>query len=289
MSTIATAFTGPVFEARSGSITRRLIKDPRTVIGAILVLAIVILAALGPAMAPFSATEFVGAPLQSPGGDLLLGADVLGRDVWSQLLLGGYVYLLQGLAAAILGVGAGTLAGLALGSLRGRLGTLALFGNDAIIVIPQIIIVLIIVTVFGATTVTLPIAVAIAQVTQTARLVRAATLRVIDEDYVLAARAAGQSRLGLMSSQVLPNIAGPVLVEFGVRLSVSFVVLASLSYLGLGGDGVAWGAMIHDNQGALAIQPWAAIAPVIAIAVFLIGMNLVRDGIARAVAARSAR
>ncbi len=289
MSTDEVTTAGPIFDARNGSLMRRLAGDARTLIGVILVSLVVALALAGPTLAPYTATEFAGLPLQAPGGGLLLGADVLGRDVWSQLLLGGRTYLLEGFAAAVLGVGTGTLLGLALGSLRGRLGALLLFGNDSIMVIPQIVVVLIIVTVFGATPISLILAVALAQVTHTARLVRAATLRVIDEDYVLAARAAGQEKLGLMVSQVLPNIAGPVLVEFGVRLSVSFVVLASLSYLGLGGAGVAWGAMIHDNQGALAIQPWAALAPVIAIALFLIGMNLVRDGISRAVAARSAR
>ena len=88
---------------------------------------------------------------------------------------------------------------------------------------------------------------------------------------------------------MLPNIAGLVLVEFGVRLSVCFVALASLSYLGFTGSATDWGGMVHDNQGGIAVNPLATLAPVLVIALFLIGINLVRDALARAVAGRSAR
>ncbi|MFT4029831.1 MAG: ABC transporter permease [Protaetiibacter sp.] len=280
---------GPVFEARQSSVIRRLLRDPRALTGTALALLVVGLAALGPLLAPYSPTEFVGAPFEPPGAAAPLGTDVLGRDVLSQLLTGGGGFLLQGLFATVLGVGLGAFIGMALGAASGRVGSFLLFLNDSVMVVPQILTVLVLVTAFGATPVTLTVAVGLAQVAFTARLVRAATLRVVHEDYVLAARAVGFRGVRLMVGQLLPNISGPVLVEFGVRLSVSFVVLASLSYLGFGGGGTEWGKMIHDNQGGIAIQPIATLAPVVSIAVFLIGMNLLRDGVARAIAARSAR
>jgi peptide/nickel transport system permease protein len=115
-------------------------------------------------------------------------------------------------------------------------------------------------------------------------VIRTASARVIEQDYFRAARALGVSRARLITGEIAPNIAGHLLVESGIRLAMSVVVLASLSYLGFGSTGVNWGRMIHDNQGGLTIQPWAVLGPVIVIGVFLIGMNLLRDGLSRAYA-----
>lgn len=284
-----TATVGPLHDARQSSIWRSLVRDPRAVGGSIAAFAVILMATIGPAVAPYSITEFVGRPFQKPDATALLGTDVLGHDVLSMLLRGGGSFLLQGVLAASLGVGAGVLLGMVLGLVRYRARSAILFVNDTIMVIPQILVVLIIIASFGATPVTLVLAVGIAQVTYTARLVSAATQRVVHDDYFLAAKASGSGPWRLMTLEILPNIAGPVLVEFGVRLSISFVVLASLSFLGFGQSGAEWGRMIHDNQGGISVQPAATLAPVLAIAVFLIGINLVRDGLARAISARSGR
>jgi peptide/nickel transport system permease protein len=119
-------------------------------------------------------------------------------------------------------------------------------------------------------------------VPQTARVIRAASLRVVTTDYFQSARALGAQWYQLFAREVLPNIHGAVAVEIGIRLAISLVVLASLSYLGFGATRQEWGRMIHDNQGGLAVQPWSVIAPVAMLGVFLIGANMVREGITRA-------
>ncbi|MDR2715849.1 MAG: ABC transporter permease [Coriobacteriaceae bacterium] len=256
---------------------RKFLFDPRTIIGLVAALATVAFAFVGPAFASYSATEIVALPSHKPSAAPLLGPDVLGRDVLSILLSGGRGFMVEGFLAALVGVGVGGLIGMVVGLLSGRARTAVLFCNDTLMVVPQILIVLIVIAAFSANALTLTLAVAVAQVPYAARVVQAATRRVVQEDYYLAGRLAGQSRLSLMVHDILPNIAGPLLVEFGVRLCISFVVLASLSYLGFSAGAGDWGQMIHENQGGISIQPWAVLSPIICIAVFLVGMNLVRD------------
>lgn len=280
---------GPLHSAKQSSLLRLLFSDVRALAGMAAILLVVILAAVGPSLAPYSVEEFGGRIFAPPSTEHLLGTDVLGRDVLSRALTGGQTFILQGVIATFLGVGAGVAIGIALNLIPTKLSRLGMFLNDTILVIPQILLVLIIIAAFGANPITVTIAVAIAQVTFTARLANAATQRVVREDYVRSALALGSSRWRIMVHEVLPNIAGPVLVEFSVRLAVSFVAMASLSYLGFGGSGPEWGSMIEENQGGLTVQPLAALTPVLLIAVFLIGVNLLRDRLAAANAKRSAR
>lgn len=280
---------GPLHSAKQSSLLRILIADPRALIGLASIAIIAIIAMFGPLISPHPPEEFVGRVFQPPSAEFLLGTDVLGRDVLSRLLAGGRTFILQGLIATFLGVGAGVAIGILLNLIPSRLSRLGLFLNDTVMVIPQILLVLIIIAAFGATPVTVTIAVAIGQVMFTARLANATTQRVVREDYVRSAQSLGASRWRIMVHEVLPNIAGPVMVEFSVRLAICFVVMASLSYLGFGGSGPEWGRMIHENQGGMTVQPFAALSPILMIAVFLIGMNLLRDSLATANAKRSAR
>lgn len=280
---------GPLHSARQSSLLRLLLSDFRAVTGALAVLLVAAVAVFGPMLAPHPVDQFAGGIFAAPSAKHPLGTDVLGRDVLSRLLTGGRTFILQGVIAALLGVGAGVAIGIALNIIPAAASRLGMFLNDTVLVIPQILLVLIIIAAFGANPVTVTLAVAIAQVTFTARLANAATQRVVREDYVRSAQSLGSSGWRIMVHEVLPNIAGPVLVEFSVRLAVCFVAMASLSYLGFGGAGPEWGRMIHENQGGLTVQPWAALAPVLLIAVFLIGVNLLRDSLASANSKRSAR
>lgn len=268
--------------------SRPLWSDPRALVGGVLAALVVLLAIAGPLLAPEAPDAFVGRVFQTPSAAHPLGTDVLGRDVLSRLLVGGGAFMAEGVIAAVAGVGIGVVLGIVIGITGRRTSAVLLFLSDGVMVIPQILLVLTILAAFGANATTLTIAVAAAQVTYTARVVSAATRRVTGEDYYRSARAMGSRGLVLIGTEVLPNVLGVVLVEFGVRLSVCFVALASLSYLGFSSGSAEWGAMVHDNQGGIAVNAAAALAPVVVIAVFLIGVNLVRDAVARRMAQRSA-
>lgn len=254
----------------------------KAVVGLVGVILVVLFGLLGPFFAPHTPTEVVGLPYAAPSSACPLGTDILGRDVFSMLLSGGRLYLFEGFLAAFIGVGVGAIIGMIMGLSPRKARKALLFCNDTIMVVPQILVVLVIIAAFQASPVTLIVAVSIAQIPYSARVVQAATRRIVNEDYYIAARMAGQSRAGLMVNQILPNIAGPLLVEFGVRLCIVFVALASLSYLGFGAGG-DWGQMIHENQGGISIQPFAVMAPIVCIAIFLISMNLLRDSASRSI------
>jgi peptide/nickel transport system permease protein len=121
---------------------------------------------------------------------------------------------------------------------------------------------------------------------QTARVMRAAVVQVRDLDFIKYAEAVGLSRGRILRSQVLPNVVAPLTVEFGLRLTFSIGLIASLDYLGLGVQPPQpdWGLMIEENQSGLSVSPWPVLIAVAAIAVLTIGTNLVTDGVARSAA-----
>lgn len=276
----------PYHSKRQSSWLWKFLIDPRSIIGLVAVLVVAAFAFIGPMLAPYSATEIVGLPYRGPSASHLLGTDVLGRDVLSILTLGGRGFMIEGFLAAITGVGIGAVIGIVIGLLSGKPRVALLFCNDTVMVVPQILIVLIVIAAFSANAITLTVAVAVAQIPYVVRVAQAATKRVVLEDYFIAGQMAGQSRPSLMLREILPNIAGPLLVEFGVRLCISFVVLASLSYLGFSAGGGDWGQMIHENRGGISIQPWAVLSPIACISVFLIGMNLLRDRLSNALSGK---
>jgi peptide/nickel transport system permease protein len=269
---------------RYRTVRERVSSDRRAWIGSACLLAVIVVAFGGPLVTTFDPGDFAGPPYQRASPAFVLGLDALGRDVFSQVLAGGALFLTEVVLATLLGVGIGTLLGIALASGPRRISEAMLTVNDTVLVMPQIVVALLVLTRLGATPVTLTLVIGFVHIPQTARVVMAATQRVIAQDYVAAALGLGMRRVGLVVHEILPNIAGVVSLELSIRLAISAVVLASLSYLGFAASGVEWGRMIHDNQGGLPIQPWAVMAPVIVLGVFLIGANLLRDAIARALA-----
>lgn len=265
----------------NAALLRRLLGEPRVVAGFLMAATVLALAFVGPYATPFEPTQFVGRPFQPASAASPLGTDVLGRDVLSALLVGGRAFLVQGILATLLGVGLGVVLGTMLALMPRRSADLVLSASDTVVVLPQIVIALLVLTRLGSTPATLIAVIGVVHIPQTARVIRAAAQRVVTADYFLAARALGTPRRRLFTGEILPNIAAPVAVELSIRLAISVVVLASLGYLGFGATRIEWGRMIHDNQGGLSIQPWAVMAPVAAIGVFLIGANMLRDGITR--------
>jgi len=139
------------------------------------------------------------------------------------------------------------------------------------------------VTVAGSGTWVLMLAVTTVYAPAVARVVRAAALEVIPLDYVTAARARGERAFAVLSREVLPNILDVVLVETAMRASWVVLLISSLSFLGFGADPPSpdWGLMVAENRSMLAVAPWASLAPIIALATLVIGLNLAADGLAK--------
>jgi len=263
---------------------RAAVRSHRTWVGLSMVAFIVGVAVIGPLVAPYPPTAFVGPPFSPPSSSALLGTDYLGRDVLSRFLFGGWRLLILALLSASIGVALGTGIGVLAAYARGWKDESLMRLMDILLAFPDIILALLLIATFGPQPWLLVTAVALAHVPRVARVTRGATLQVVKQDFVEAAEARGESTRYILLKEIVPNITAPILVEFGLRLTFSIGAIAGLSFLGLGVQPprADWGLMINENRAGLVAQPYSVLVPVLAIAVITIGTNLVCDSVARA-------
>ncbi len=273
---------------RATSLLRRSFRLWRTRIGALLVGLLVLLAIVGPFVAPYGpSTPVPGqAPNSSPSGMAVLGTDYLGQDVLSRFLYGGRSILIMAVIATAAGLIVGIVIGLVAAYARNALDDVLMRAMDVIMAFPQIMLALVAVAVVGAHAWVIVVAIALTTVPRIARVARGAALPVVERDFIACAEAMGVPRWRILVSDLLPNTLGPLMVEASLRVTYSIAVIAALAYLGLAPDpnGANWGTMIQQNQTVLPIQPWGAVMPIIAIALLTMGTGLIGDGIARTAA-----
>lgn len=283
---LALALGAPIRTRGGGwrSVVTGALRFGRTRIGLALVALLVLVALFGPLFAPYSPTQFVGAPFSATSSHFLLGTDYLGRDVLSRFLDGGRAILAISALATILGVSIGTLLGVAAGYRRGLTDEGIMRSLDVLLCFPSVVFALLLMSVLGTKLWLIVLAVALTHAPQVARTMRGAAVQLTGREFVAYAEALGMGTWRVVFREMLPNVTGPLTVELGLRMTYSIGIVASLSFLGFGRQPPAadWGLMINENRGGLAIQPWGVVAPVIAIAVLSIGCNLVADGLARA-------
>ena len=159
-------------------------------------------------------------------------------------------------------------------------------GMDVILAFPQIVFVLLFVSLLGPKLGLIVVLVALTWVPQVARVARGITSDIVHREYVESAELIGLSRRRILAREILPNVTTPLMVEYGLRLTWSIALIAAISFLGFGiqPPNADWGLMINENRNILTIQPWAVVVPAACIAVFAIGTNFIAEGISRAVA-----
>jgi peptide/nickel transport system permease protein len=280
------AAEGPVISplTRHRGLARQALRLRRTQLGLGVLVLLIGVALIGPLFAPHSATGFVGAPFSGPSGAAPFGTDTLGRDVLSRFLDGGRKILAIAFAGTALGIAAGTVLGLVSGYSKRVVDDIVMRLADLLMAFPGIVLALLLLTIGGTQDWVLIGVVALSFMAHTARVVRSSTMQLRDSDFVLYAQGTGTSTWRILSQEILPNIAGPLTVEFGLRLTQSIGTIAGLDYLGLGTQppNPDWGLMVQENQSGLISAPWSVLLPIIAIAALAIGVNLVTDGIAQA-------
>jgi peptide/nickel transport system permease protein len=276
----------PPVGIRGTSLLRRSLKLWRTRIGLALVGFIVLLAIVGPYVAPYGPSTPVGAPNSTPGGKAVLGTDYLGQDVLSRVLYGGRSILVLAVLATALALVAGTAIGLVAAYSRNALDDTLMRGMDVLMALPSILLALVAVAIVGPHAWVVVTAIALTTAPRIARVARGAALPIVERDFIAASEAMGVPRWRILSGELLPNTLGPLMVEASLRLTYSIALIAALAYLGLAANynGANWGTMIKQNQFVLAVQPWGAAAPIIAIALLTMGTGLIGDGIARTAA-----
>ncbi|WP_082476804.1 ABC transporter permease [Rhizobium sp. Leaf371] len=219
--------------------------------------------------------------LKPPLAQGLLGTDHLGRDVASMLMVGAWNSLSIAVLAVVMGALAGTLLGVAVAARRGWFEAIMMRANDVIFAVPPILSAMMLGALLGTGRPTAIIAIAVFMVPVFARVTASAALQVWSRDYVQAARGAGKGGIRITIDHVLPNIANQIIVQATIQLGLAILTEAGLSFLGLGMAPPAptWGRMLADAQTYLGRAPWLAILPGLAIALTVLGFNMLGDGL----------
>lgn len=271
------------------SVVARLLRTGQGVAGLFLLALPLVAALVAPVLIPGDPLSIAGKPLMPPLVDpaLPLGTDRLGRDVLAGLLHGARASLLVGLAAALVAVIFGTLVGAAAGFAGGMSDEALMRVTEAFQTVPGFLLALAFVSVAGASLPVVVIAIALGAWTGPARLTRAEVLSIRSRDHIAAAQVAGMRPVEIALREVLPNALPPVLALSSVIVANAILVEAALSFLGLGDPNiVTWGSMIAEGRNVLRSAPYLAVLPGLAIVVTVLGVHLVSEGLAEALALR---
>lgn len=279
---------------------RRLRHSKMAIVGAVIIALFVLLAIIGPFVAPFSPTaqtwrgevfpnrgEFVGMR-----GENWFGLDHLGRDMFSRVLVGARQTLLVGVVATMIGL----IVGFVIGGLAGAFATLG--GDtgkridsvimrfiDIMLAMPSLLLAVSIAAVMGQSLTTVMIAVGVVQIPIFARLLRGSMLAQGNADYVLAARSLGVRKRRIVLSQIVPNSLSPVIVQATLSLATAIIEAAALSYLGLGNPDPAipeWGVMLTQAQRFFDNAPMMAVYPAVGIIITALGFTLLGEAMREA-------
>jgi peptide/nickel transport system permease protein len=266
-----------------GSVLGAAIRTPRGAIGLGLASFVVLVAVIGPFVAPHASDALVTLDFAKPSWQYLLGGDYLGEDVVSRVLDGGWVLLIMAACATALGIAGGAAAGVSAAYLRGRSDGIIMRTVDVILAFPQLVFALLLLSLLGPKLWLITIAVGFSHAPQVARVIRSATLDLTERDFVKAAELQGMRPARVMRREILPNLVSPLMVETGLRLTYSIVIISGLAFLGFGQAPPApnWGYMINENRTGLTLNPWAVIVPAAMIALLTIGTNTFTDAFAR--------
>jgi len=252
------------------------------VLGAMITLAYLAMAVLAIFWTPYDpAALHIVDKLQSPDWHHWLGTDQLGRDVLSMIMAGAKNSVGVALLSVIIGVVIGVPLGLLAAARGGMFDELVMRGNDLIFAFPSLLLAILVTAVFGPGAVNAIIAIGIFNIPVFARVTRGGALGLWTRDYILAARVAGKGHSRIAFEHVLPNLVGLLAVQGTIQFSLGVIAEAGLSYVGLGAQppGISWGRMLNDAQTLTALAPSLALYPGFAVLFFVLGLNLLGDGL----------
>jgi peptide/nickel transport system permease protein len=270
---------------RGWRVLRELYARPASAIGTSLVVAFLIVAAIGPAIAPFRANEQVVSEARRPPSlERPFGSDHLGRDVYSRVVLGARdIVTIAGLGS-MLAVLLGAAFGLVTSYLGGWIEEVTFRVFDGLLAMPALLLALLLLGMLGPSRGNVLIVLILAYVPIVARVVRSVVLDVKTKDYVAAARMQGEPLVAVVRRDVVPAVLPALAVEAALRFSYAIFLVASLGFLGAGVQPPSpdWGLMIREARTFAALTPWALAAPAAAISLLVIAVNLMAEGLARA-------
>ncbi|MDP3949756.1 ABC transporter permease [Microbacterium sp.] len=260
---------------------RRIGRHATLVLGLSLTGVVVLLAIVSLVWLPYPPSDISGGRLEAPSPEHLLGTDKLGRDLFTQLMIGARIALLVGIGSVALAAVLGVLIGLVAAFAKPWIDDSLSATLDVVIAFPVLLLAMLVVAVQGASLWSAILAIGLAMSAVVARLTRILTRRVLQEQFITAARTSGTRWHGIVLFHVLPNIAPTLGVNLALQFGAAVLAEASLSYLGLGAPppNASWGRLLQEAQGTVLTAPVGAIAPGIALVTLVLGVNFVADGL----------
>ena len=262
--------------------TQRAWKHHSFVVGAAIVLLLVISAAVSLFWSPYPVGDIdIPNKLAGPSAQHWFGTDSLGRDIASLLLVGSQNSLLVGFIAVGIGLSLGVPLGLLASAQRGWVEEVVMRAADFTFAFPALLSAILLTAIYGPGLVVSITAIGIFNIPVFARITRGAANAVWSRDFTLAARAAGKTKWAITWEHVLPNVASVLIVQATVQFAIAILAEAALSYLGLGTQppNPSWGRMLNEAQSQMFQAPMLAVYPGVAIALAVLGLNLMGDGL----------
>jgi len=280
-----------------GTFIRELFSNPFSAIGTIIVVFFVILALFGPMIAPYSRNDQSSDPNLTVEVEHPFGTDYLGRDVYSRVILGTGSVLLNAGLGSLIAVVLGTFIGLYIGYQGGTVDEIISRIIDALLALPPLLIALVALgvirnldlqqgtLVYFLAENSVLIVISLVYVPIVARVVRSSTLDIKTREFVLSAQTRGESTLYIMFREIFPSVIPTLVVEASLRFSYAIFLVASLGFLGVGVRPPTpdWGLMVNEGRRWFSVAPWQLTYPAAAIAILVVGVNLMSDGIKRIV------
>ncbi len=257
-------------------------KSKSALVGSAIVIFFVVLAVVGPFIAPQGINEQnLSLRLQPPSTEFWFGTDDLGRDILSRILHGARISLTVGLSAVLISAVVGSFLGIIAGYYGRFVDTIISRIFDIMLAFPSILLAIAVVSILGPSLRNALIAIAIINIPSFGRLIRSRVLSIKEEEYIHAAKAIGMKNSRILWKHILPNSMTPVIVQGTLAIATAIIEAAALGFLGLGAEAPQpeWGKMLADARMFLLNAPWAMIFPGLAIMLTVIGFNLMGDGL----------
>ena len=248
-------------------------------VGLVVVIVYAFVALAAPVLAPFGETEIVGDQWEPWGSEFLLGTDNIGRDMLTRLIYGARNTVGMAFVITCLAFIAGGFTGMLAATLGGWIDQILSRIVDILMAIPGLVFVLLVLSFFGTAIPVLIIVISIFESTRVFRLNRAVAMNVEVMDYVEVSKLRGENIWWIVWCEILPNTAAPLVAEFGIRFTYTFLFIAALSFLGLGLQPpiADWGGMVRENAVLITFSDFTPLMPAAAIAILTVSVNFVID------------
>ncbi len=270
---------------------RAFLRHPSGVIGLVILLAVVAIAALAPALFPDSPWDMAGAPFQPPlSDDLPLGSDTLGRNIAAGIAHGARVSLTIGIASTLAALGIGVTIGILAGYFGGRIDDALMRFTELFQTIPSFVLAVVLVAILTPSIATIIGTIAIVSWPPLARLTRAEFMSLKSREFVEAARCQGESGFAIVGRHILPNALSPIIVTGSLTVASAILLESALSFLGLGDPNLmSWGFMVGAARTVIRQAWWMSVFPGLAILLTVLAINLLGEGLNDSLNPRIAR